>query len=111
MHTVDHGGFDGVGIMLNGDGLAGWDFDHCLDAAGNIIDETVAGYLALLDSYSEISPSGTGLRVFLKAKLPPKGRKKRLIECYENARYLTVTGRRLADSRRSLNERQQRLEA
>jgi hypothetical protein len=111
MHTVDHGGFDGVGIVLNGDGLAGWDFDHCLDAAGNIIDETVAGYLALLDSYSEISPSGTGLRVFLRATLPPKGRKKGPIECYENVRYLTVTGRRLADSRTTINGRQQAVEA
>ena len=33
-------------------------------------------YLTALDSYTEVSPSGTGLHIFIQGLLPPKGRKK-----------------------------------
>jgi len=45
-----------------------------------------------LNSYTEKSPSGTGIHIFIKAKLPPGGRKKGDFECYESGRYLTMTG-------------------
>ena len=52
-----------------------------------------------LNSYAEISPSGTGLRIFWFAKLPPKDRKLGGFECYESGRYLTVTGNHLPGTR------------
>jgi len=64
------GGFDGVGFVLNDDGLIAWDFDHCLDANGRIIDPKIEAYVQQLNSYTEISPSGTGLHVFVLGKLP-----------------------------------------
>jgi hypothetical protein len=35
-----------------------------------------------IDTYTEISPSDTGLRAFAFANLPPQGRKKGNFECY-----------------------------
>src|SRR5215472_13917307 len=82
----------GVGFVLTAeDPLCGFDFDHCV-ANGAITDPRVAEYVTRLDSYTEITPSGTGLRVFVKAKLPAKGRKKGNLECYDSQRYLTITG-------------------
>lgn len=44
-----------------------------------------------LNSYSEISPSGLGLHVIVKAKIP-NGRKRQKIEVYSSHRYATFTG-------------------
>ena len=100
------GGFDGVGIVLNEDGLLAFDFDHCLDAAGRITDPKIEAYVQQLNSYTEISPSGTGLHVFALGTLPAQGRKKGPCEVYSIARYMTVTGRRFSDTPATVNERQ-----
>jgi hypothetical protein len=95
--------FDGIGFALAGDlGLVGWDFDHCFNRATGEIDPTIAHYIASLNSYTEITPSGTGLRVLVFGKLPARGRNRRNFplpgmgsECYADGRYLTITGDRL----------------
>jgi putative DNA primase/helicase len=53
------------------DGLVFIDFDDCLDASGNI-DPAVGDYIKvwLSDTYVEVTPSGSGLRVIVAAKLP-----------------------------------------
>ena len=95
--------FDGVGFMFGGTGFCGWDFDHCLH--GDVIDSDFLPLIQQLDSYVEISPSGTGMHVLALASLAGlEGRKrgfptpeepKRAIECYDSGRYFTVTGNRL----------------
>lgn len=47
--------------------------------------------LEAFDSYSEISPSGKGLHIFVEGEIP-SGRRRGFIEMYDNARYITVTG-------------------
>jgi primase-polymerase (primpol)-like protein len=87
------GVFNGVGFVLSTtDPFVGFDFDHCLDQHFNIIDARIADYVRLLASYTEISPSGTGLRVIVRAKLPPDGRRIGPIECYDSRRFLSITG-------------------
>jgi primase-polymerase (primpol)-like protein len=49
-------------------------------------------YIDKLNSYTEISPSGTGVHIYTKAKLPSTGRRKNNIEFYNSGRYFTVTG-------------------
>lgn len=84
--------FAGIGFVLAPvDQFAGVDLDHSIE--GKIIKPEAKRWLNLLSSYAEISPSGTGLRVFVQATLPPGGRKKGDVEMYETARFLTVTGR------------------
>ncbi len=86
---------DGIGFVLNGDGIVCIDLDHCLTdgrltpVAQMILDATPG-------AYAEISPSGHGLHIWGRANLD-KGYRFELngqfIEIYPNGRYLTVTGR------------------
>ncbi len=105
------GGFDGIGIVLSGDDdLACWDFDHCLDADGRITDPKIEAYVERLASYTEVSPSGTGLHVFVRGKLPPQGRKNGPCEVYESKRYMTATGRRFGNTPATVNECQEAID-
>jgi putative DNA primase/helicase len=86
--------FAGVGFVLTADDpFVAFDFDHCVEA-GRIVDPKIADYVARLDSYTEITPSGTGLRVIVRGKLPGQDRKQGNCECYDDKRFVTITGRR-----------------
>lgn len=87
-----------VGIVL-GDGLGCIDLDHCVTdgvvapwARGVIAQHRADAYLV------ELSPSGTGVHIFLPMGEAP-GRKIRdgevQMEIYSRARFMTVTGRRI----------------
>src|SRR5262249_14725721 len=93
LSAYNKGGYDGIGLVLTpNDPYTAFDFDHCLDETLMIIDSCVAAYLNAPVSYAEITPSGTGLRVMVRAKLPPNGRKKGNFEVYDVERYVTITG-------------------
>lgn len=84
--------------------INGWDFDHSI--VDGQVEAPFAEYVERLDSYAEISPSGNGLRVFVRAELPPAGRKIGDIETYTAGRFLTVTGLSLHTPLRPLADRQ-----
>jgi putative DNA primase/helicase len=109
--AFDRGGYDGVGFVLNGDGLIGFDFDHCVDAEGNVKDPKIVMYFVRLSSYTEITPSGTGLRVFVFGEIAGADRKLGNCEIYETERYLTITGRRFADAPATVERRQHAIKA
>src|SRR5262249_26142506 len=64
-----------------------------------------------LNSYSEQSPSGRGIRIFARGTLPQGGRRKPRIEIYDRARFLTVTGRRLEGVPATIEERSDEIAA
>ena len=98
--ALTDGGYHGIGFELHANGIVGVDFDHCLDAQSGALDPWVKDCIAALDSYTEISPSGTGLHVFCKGTLSGKGIKRPKAELYDRARYFTVTGNVYGDYRR-----------
>lgn len=103
--TFEAGDFDGVGFMLGDDaGIIGVDLDHCFDPETGEIAPWAHAIVTALETYTEITPSGEGLRCFGLGTLPPSGRKKGDFECYEKLRFLTVTGRILDESKRELLE-------
>lgn len=57
-----------------------------------------------LDSYTEISQSGNGLHIIVKAKTP-KGYNKDKVELYSNERYIIITGN-ILDQEKPINDRQ-----
>lgn len=59
------------------------------------------------DTYSEISPSGNGLHLIVKGKVP-QGRRRNYIEIYSNNRYATFTGN-VYGEKYVIQERQQLL--
>lgn len=94
------GEFDGIGFVL-GDGWFGIDLDH---VEGDIEeyragkeDNIVSEFIDTMESYSEYSPSGTGIHIICRGELPPGGRKAGDIEMYDSGRYFTITGNRAAD--------------
>jgi putative DNA primase/helicase len=107
--AFDRGGYAGVGLVLNDDGVVGIDFDDCI--VNGLIADKIAAHVAALDSYTEISPSRSGLRVFLFGKLPPQDRRIGDIEVYETGRFLSVTGQHLVGTPLTVNERQAALVA
>ncbi len=105
--AYQRGGWEGIGYALAPDDLLfGVDIDHCYDPATKTVAPWAQGLLELVASYTEISPSGTGLRVFAQGALPDTGHKKGglgpdgtgVLEVYDKGRYLTVTGHHLPGS-------------
>lgn len=88
--------FDGVGIMLQpGLGLTGVDLDNCVtrDNGQYVLTPYAARVVELLNTYTEISPSGTGLRLIVRGNIPQAFKHAgSVIELYQDLRYLTLTG-------------------
>jgi putative DNA primase/helicase len=102
----------GVGFVLTPeDPFVGIDLDHCRNPETGLIEDWAAKIVVELRTYTEISPSGTGLRLFVQGKLPPSGRKRGDVEMYDAARYLTITGQHLEGTPRTVVPRQAELEA
>ena len=102
----------GVGFMFHPeDDYAGVDLDDCLDRETGEIEPQAQEIIAELGSYTEISPSETGLKVFVRGELPPGRRRKGQIEMYDRSRFFTTTGRRLQWVPASIRARQEELAA
>jgi primase-polymerase (primpol)-like protein len=100
----------GVGFMFHpDDGFAGVDLDKCRDLESGKIASWALEVVGELDSYTEISPTGTGLKIFVRGELPPGRRRKERIEMYDRGRFFTTTGHRLKSASVSINERQEEL--
>jgi putative DNA primase/helicase len=120
-------GFEGLGFTFDPlDPYAGVDLDHCINEDSSIKPKAKA-ILDRLDSYSEISPSGKGVKIFLKAKLPVKvaGKDGKYqqgfsykkpdegieFEVYYGRRFFTVTGNRLDEYSPNIEDRNEELTA
>lgn len=103
-------GIAGIGFVFSKqNGFVGVDIDHCIDEYGNL-SPLAKEIVEKLDSYTEISVSGTGLHIICKGTLPP-GRKKNKelgLEMYSEGRFFTVTGDVWSDYR-SIEERTEEL--
>ena len=96
---------EGVGFVINGEAitqkLIGFDLDGCLSPDGELT-EWADAIVKQLDSYTEVTPSETGVRVWVIGDFPDEcvfnldtkagfGEKVK-IEVFKKARYFTVTG-------------------
>ncbi len=75
--------------------LLGIDIDHCLEGKRIVHDkeDAIVEFMKEAKTYREISPSGTGLHLFLKLTAPLKleAHKKAPFELYTSGRYFTIT--------------------
>jgi hypothetical protein len=102
---------DGIGFVLNGDGIVGVDLDDCRDPQTAVLTQSALDLIAKFQSYTEASPSGCGIRIFARGKLKSGRRRSGAVEVYDTERYLTVTGHQIAGTPRALVERQAELDA
>jgi hypothetical protein len=102
--------FCGIGrVIRETEDLVGVDLDKCLDLDTGEITPWAAQIIETLDSYAEISPSLTGVKIWVKAKDVKHGHVKPGLEIYPRGRYFTVTG--LVHTSRDIAERGEELAA
>ncbi len=96
----------GIGFCFTPEiGLLGLDLDHAFDENGEVIDK-FKEIVQSLPTYTEISPSGTGLHLFIKCSEPPYigGKHKNEIGIFYEDRYFTITGNRWQNCPLEINE-------
>jgi hypothetical protein len=110
VEAVKRRGLQGVGfVFTQDDSFTGVDLDDCIEDgeiapwALQIVDS--------LDSYAEISPSKTGIKIIAKGSLPTDttGRRRGSVEMYHSGRYFTITGEAL-ESGKGITESQAALD-
>jgi hypothetical protein len=83
--------FDGIGFVFHdGNPYGGADIDH-------VTEEQAQRWIDRFDSYAERSPSGNGVHIIFKAKLP-EGTKRPAGELYSSGRFFTMTGDVIRDA-------------
>ena len=93
--TLQSGYYSGLGFVLTPP-LVIIDLDHSYDrATQTITDPQAAEIVQSLYSYTELSPSGTGLHILSYGQLPGKGIHT-AIEMYGQDRFTTITTNHLA---------------
>lgn len=110
-------GLPGVGFVFSEDDpYVGIDLDNAIDI---YIDENCVEHHRLrdwasdivqrLNSYTEVSPGGMGLHIWVKGELPRQGLQSLGedggVEIYQSRRYFTVTGRHLPGTPEAIKER------
>lgn len=111
--------FAGIGFCFSPDDpYCGIDLDDCL-AEGGIPHKRSWRMVERLASYTEISPSGRGLKIIVKASKPGGKCKAPIewdgnpgqVEIYDRARYFTITGNVMPDTPEGIEPRQDQVDA
>jgi putative DNA primase/helicase len=119
----------GVGFVLTrGDPYTAVDLDSCRNLLTGEIAAWAKKIIDAMQSYTEISPSGTGVHIFVKGRVPGSRNrtgvadsdamrfvregdpKKPGIEVYDSGRYMTVTGQHFAGTPTTIEARQPQLD-
>jgi putative DNA primase/helicase len=108
---INRNAYDGIGAALGDAGwgltLCGIDLDDCRNPITGELNELARDIIETVETYTEVSPSGTGVKLFglcnrrLLAALLPAGHrtinKAETVEIYSCDRYFTVTGNCIND--------------
>ena len=105
------GSLAGIGFVFTHSPFMGIDLDKCRDPKTGRVDAWAMDIVNAFKSYSEISPSGTGLHIIVMGKLPEGSTRRRNdeIEIYDTERYFTITGNLLPGSHPEIKDRQDML--
>jgi primase-polymerase (primpol)-like protein len=94
--AATHPNVDGIGfVFTDADPYVGIDLDDCRDPDTGRLSGVAVEIVMHLQSYTEISPSGTGLHVIARGALPDGARRRGSVEMYDTKRFFTMTGDRL----------------
>jgi hypothetical protein len=93
-----------------GAGFGGVDLDDCIDPVTGEITAFAQDVIRAVDSYTEKSVSGTGIRIFVRMP-EAKGTKQHPIEIYSVKRFLSVTGHHIPGTRTTVEDRSQEVES
>jgi hypothetical protein len=110
-------GLDGIGFAgLGRTPFSGIDIDNCIDPETGEISPYALKIVREMNSYTEITPSRTGLRIWVEAEKVPGSwcgskNEERELEVYSRGRFFTVTGWHLKGTPRTIEKRQEAFDA
>ena len=108
--ALESGIYSGIGFMVTPP-LVFIDLDHCVTReTGRVTDPTAAEIVQQLHSYTEVSPSGTGLHILTYGTLPGKNIHT-TIEMYGKDRFTTITTKRIPEAPTTIEGRQAEIDA
>jgi hypothetical protein len=112
LHAAQNYNLNGIGFVLTtSTGIVAIDLDNCRDPETGKLTPMAERIVQEFNSYTEISPSGRGVHIYVLGKLPPGKRRIEGIEMYDSVRYMTVTGKGLESVSGKLESRQNEIDA
>lgn len=107
------GRYSGIGMVFQDeDPYIGIDLDDCRNPETKEIDGWALEIIEELNTYTEVSPSGTGIKMWACGDVPHRSYSKKLeegskkgIEVYAGGRWFAVTGWHLEGTPRTINRR------
>lgn len=102
--------YAGIGVVFDGTGMCGVDLDHCLNDDQSVKEwaQPIIGRFS--ETYMEVSPSGTGIKIWCRGKIPGGGITEEFadgrVEIYDRGRYFTVTGNAFNDAPLQVEDQQ-----
>ena len=117
--SADPTRFAGIGyVFAHDDPYVGVDLDGCIDRDGAIAAWADERLTSFGGSYAEISPSGTGIKIWARGRLNGPGKRLKLatgsraaVEIYDRARFFCVTGAVFGEPCPSIPDRQEAADA
>jgi hypothetical protein len=107
--------YDGVGYCLaDGEDIVGIDIDHAVTKSPDgklMLDAVAQDIVSMMQSYAELSVSGTGVHVFGFGPKPGDRSRRGNVEMYSRARFLTFTGRKLKSATSTIESRPEQIAA
>jgi NrS-1 polymerase HBD domain len=107
---------DGIGFMFDKDHQhVGGDLDDCRDPETGVIEPWAQAIIDQVNTYTEISTSGTGVHFIAQGQLPGRGLnvrytvdgQQRHVELYDSSRYFATTGHHLPGTPKTIEPRQE----
>ncbi|MCI0376095.1 MAG: hypothetical protein L0215_00665 [Gemmataceae bacterium] len=106
------GGYDGIGfVFADDDPFAGVDLDGCRHPETGELATWALEIVSSFGTYTEVSPSGTGVKLYCRARLPAGRNRRGPVEIYDRARYFATTGIRLDGTPATLSDCQAQIES
>jgi putative DNA primase/helicase len=102
--AASSGDYAGIGFEF-APPYVGIDLDRCRDAETGMIEDWAQEIIGHLDSYTEASPSRTGIHIIIKGSLPPGRRRSGPVEMYDAARFFTMSGDHIPGAPETIEER------
>jgi len=82
-------------VFTTNDPYVGIDLDKCRDPETGVVEPWALAIIEAFNTYTELSPSGTGLHLIGRGSIPGDRNRTGRIELYDRARFFTMTGQPL----------------
>lgn len=92
IETYNKGQYSGIGFVFTNTDITGIDLDHVASQDG-FINKDTQDIINQFSSYTEYSPSGEGIHIYVHGNIPKAIKKD--IEIYSTGRFFTVTGNKI----------------